>query len=137
MAGLINYNMVLSFYGSVIKLGIIDFINENRLFLYAAMPKERYHFHLNVCYLNYGVAEFFPTWNIVYVQFCSQSKLYLFVSDEAIDLTIIVGQQILCRVTHVDSINKFYVQLDLDKATLVDNAIASFDTAKVSKISWY
>ncbi|CAH2981454.1 unnamed protein product [Chilo suppressalis] len=55
--------------------------------------------------------------------------------DEAIDLTIIVGQQILCRVTHVDSMNKFFVQLDLDKATLVENAIASFDSSKLTPLA--
>lgn len=55
------------------------------------------------------------------------------ISDEAIDLTIIVGQQILCRVTHIESYEKFFVQLDMDKAQLVEEAIANFDTTKVSK----
>ncbi|XP_013172201.1 PREDICTED: maternal protein tudor-like isoform X2 [Papilio xuthus] len=55
--------------------------------------------------------------------------------DEAIDLTIIIGQQILCRVTHVDSLDKFYVQLDLDKADLVENAIANFDVNKLTPLS--
>lgn len=66
-------------------------------------------------------------------QLRNKSAKYPFVSDEAIDLTIIVGQQILCRVTHVESFEKFYVQLDLDKATLVENALANFDAEKVSK----
>lgn len=52
--------------------------------------------------------------------------------DEAIDLTIIVGQQILCRVTYVESFEKFYIQLDLEKAKMVEEAIANFDAAKVS-----
>ncbi|CAK1544922.1 unnamed protein product [Leptosia nina] len=55
--------------------------------------------------------------------------------DEAIDLTIIVGQQILCRVTHVESYEKFYVQLDLDKAELVESAIANFDISKLTPIA--
>lgn len=56
------------------------------------------------------------------------------VSDEAIDLTIIVGQQIMCRVTHVESFKKFFVQLDLDKADLVENAINSYDVEKVMQV---
>ncbi|KAL0822320.1 hypothetical protein ABMA28_004423 [Loxostege sticticalis] len=65
----------------------------------------------------------------------SEHQSSVTLKDEAIDLTIIVGQQILCKVTHVDSINKFYVQLDLDKATLVESAIASFDTAKLTPLA--
>ncbi|KAI8426044.1 hypothetical protein MSG28_005011 [Choristoneura fumiferana] len=38
-------------------------------------------------------------------------------------------QLIPCRVTHVESFEKFYVQLDLEKATLVENAIANFDVS--------
>ncbi|KAJ2943611.1 hypothetical protein O0L34_g16719 [Tuta absoluta] len=55
--------------------------------------------------------------------------------DEAIDLTIIVGQQILCKVTHVKSFEEFYVQLDLDKAALVESAIDNFDTGKLTPLT--
>ncbi|CAG4962766.1 unnamed protein product [Colias eurytheme] len=55
--------------------------------------------------------------------------------DEAIDLTIIVGQQILCRVTHIESYEKFYVQLDLDKADLVEKAITTFDASKLTPLA--
>ncbi|KAG6446593.1 maternal protein tudor isoform X2 [Manduca sexta] len=55
--------------------------------------------------------------------------------DEAIDLTIIVGQQILCRVTHVESFEKFFVQLDIDKAELVEKAIANFDVSKLAPLA--
>ncbi|XP_028158036.1 maternal protein tudor-like isoform X5 [Ostrinia furnacalis] len=65
----------------------------------------------------------------------SEHQSSVTLKDEAIDLTIIVGQQILCRVTYVESINKFYVQLDLDKAALVENAIASFDTSKLTPLT--
>ncbi|XP_039755732.1 maternal protein tudor-like isoform X2 [Pararge aegeria] len=63
----------------------------------------------------------------------SQSTVTL--KDEAIDLTIIVGQQILCRVTHVESYDKFFVQLDLEKADLVESAIANFDVTKLTPLS--
>ncbi|XP_063535748.1 maternal protein tudor-like isoform X2 [Cydia strobilella] len=57
----------------------------------------------------------------------SEQQSSVALKDEAIDLTIIVGQQIPCRVTHFESYEKFYVQLDLEKAELVENAIANFD----------
>ncbi|XP_063382332.1 maternal protein tudor-like [Cydia fagiglandana] len=57
----------------------------------------------------------------------SEQQSSVTLKDEAIDLTIIVGQQIPCRVTHFESYEKFYVQLDLEKAELVENAIANFD----------
>lgn len=47
-------------------------------------------------------------------------------------MTIIVGQQIMCRVTYVESFEMFYVQLDIEKADLVEETIANFDVAKVS-----
>ncbi|XP_050666481.1 tudor domain-containing 6-like isoform X3 [Leptidea sinapis] len=56
-------------------------------------------------------------------------------TDEPIDLTIIIGQQILCRVTHVESYDKFYVQLDLEKARLVERAIDEYDTAQLTPLS--
>ncbi|XP_059059729.1 maternal protein tudor-like [Achroia grisella] len=55
--------------------------------------------------------------------------------DEIIDLSIIVGQQILCKVTHVESFEKFYVQLDLDKAALVESAINNLDESKFTPLS--
>lgn len=61
----------------------------------------------------------------------SEIILSISVTDEAIDLMIIVGQQIPCRVTHVESFEKFYVQLDLEKAALVETAIADYDSTKV------
>ncbi|XP_063363240.1 maternal protein tudor-like [Cydia amplana] len=57
----------------------------------------------------------------------SEQQPSVALKDEAIDLTIIVGQQIPCRVTHFESYEKFYVQLDLEKAELVESAIANFD----------
>ncbi|CAF4926518.1 unnamed protein product [Pieris macdunnoughi] len=65
----------------------------------------------------------------------SEHQSSVTLKDEAIDLTIIVGQQILCRVTHVESYEKFYVQLDLDKADLVESAIANFDVNKLTPIA--
>ncbi|XP_047534824.1 maternal protein tudor-like isoform X1 [Vanessa atalanta] len=65
----------------------------------------------------------------------SENQSSVTLKDEAIDLTIIVGQQILCRVTHVESFDKFFVQLDLDKADLVESAIASFDEAKLTPLT--
>ncbi|XP_049706830.2 maternal protein tudor isoform X1 [Helicoverpa armigera] len=65
----------------------------------------------------------------------SEHQSSVTLKDEAIDLTIIVGQQILCRVTHVESFEKFYVQLDMDKATLVEEAIANFDTSKLTPLT--
>ncbi|XP_026316953.1 maternal protein tudor-like isoform X3 [Hyposmocoma kahamanoa] len=65
----------------------------------------------------------------------SEHQSSVALKDEAIDLTIIVGQQILCKVTHVESYEKFYVQLDLDKAELVEKAIASFDTSKLTPLA--
>ncbi|XP_063547585.1 uncharacterized protein LOC134755037 [Cydia strobilella] len=47
--------------------------------------------------------------------------------DEAIDLAVIEGQLLPCRVTHFESCEKFHVQLDMDKASLVENAIANYD----------
>ncbi|XP_068618170.1 maternal protein tudor-like isoform X2 [Battus philenor] len=64
----------------------------------------------------------------------SEHQSSVTLKDEAIDLTIIVGQQILCRVTHVESFEKFYIQLDLDKAALVESAIANFDTKKLTPL---
>ncbi|XP_032520783.2 maternal protein tudor-like isoform X1 [Danaus plexippus] len=55
--------------------------------------------------------------------------------DEPIDLTIIVGQQMLCKVTFVESFQKFYVQLDLDKADLVESAIANYNISKLLPLS--
>ncbi|CAG9561418.1 unnamed protein product [Danaus chrysippus] len=55
--------------------------------------------------------------------------------DEPIDLTIIVGQQMLCKVTFVESFEKFYVQLDLDKADLVESAIANYNISKLLPLS--
>ncbi|KAM3966126.1 LOW QUALITY PROTEIN: tudor domain containing protein [Aphomia sociella] len=65
----------------------------------------------------------------------SEHQSSVTLKDEAIDLTIIVGQQILCKVTHVESFNKFYVQLDLDKAALVENTMATFDSSKLTPLS--
>ncbi|XP_052741702.1 maternal protein tudor isoform X2 [Bicyclus anynana] len=65
----------------------------------------------------------------------SEPQSSVTLKDEAIDLTIIVGQQILCRVTYVESYEKFYVQLDLDKADLVESAIANFDFTKLTPLS--
>ncbi|XP_026762848.2 maternal protein tudor-like isoform X1 [Galleria mellonella] len=65
----------------------------------------------------------------------SEHQSSVTLKDEAIDLTIIVGQQILCKVTHVESFEKFYVQLDLDKAALVENAIETFDTSQLTPLS--
>ncbi|KPJ08016.1 Maternal protein tudor [Papilio machaon] len=64
----------------------------------------------------------------------SEHQSSVTLKDEAIDLTIIIGQQILCRVTHVESLDKFYVQLDLDKADLVESAIANFDVNKLTPL---
>ncbi|CAH2039405.1 unnamed protein product, partial [Iphiclides podalirius] len=64
----------------------------------------------------------------------SEHQASVALKDEAIDLTIIVGQQILCRVTHVESFEKFYIQLDLDKAALVESAVASFDAEKLTPL---
>ncbi|XP_072947620.1 protein tudor [Epargyreus clarus] len=65
----------------------------------------------------------------------SEHQSSVTLKDEAIDLTIIVGQQILCRVTHVESFEKFYVQLDLDKADLVESAIANIDSAMLTPLA--
>ncbi|CAK1585968.1 unnamed protein product [Parnassius mnemosyne] len=64
----------------------------------------------------------------------SEHQSSVTLKDEAIDLTIIIGQQILCRVTHVESFEKFFIQLDLDKAALVESAIANFDTQKLTPL---
>lgn len=58
-------------------------------------------------------------------------------TDEPIDLTIIVGQQMLCKVTFVESFQKFYVQLDLDKADLVESAIANYNISKVQSVFFF
>ncbi|XP_059053782.1 maternal protein tudor-like isoform X2 [Achroia grisella] len=65
----------------------------------------------------------------------SEHQSSVTLKDEAIDLTIIVGQQILCKVTHVESFEKFYVQLDLDKAALVESAIDTFDKSQLTPLS--
>ncbi|XP_026733663.1 maternal protein tudor-like isoform X2 [Trichoplusia ni] len=65
----------------------------------------------------------------------SEHQTSVTLKDEAIDLTIIVGQQILCKVTHVESYEKFFVQLDLEKAALVEEAIANFDTNKLTPLN--
>ncbi|CAH2090850.1 unnamed protein product [Euphydryas editha] len=65
----------------------------------------------------------------------SESQTAVTLKDEAIDLTIIVGQQIVCRVTHVESFEKFFVQLDLDKADLVESAITNFDVTKLTPLA--
>ncbi|XP_037971215.2 maternal protein tudor isoform X2 [Plutella xylostella] len=57
------------------------------------------------------------------------------VKDEAIDLSIIVGQQALCRVTHVESFDKFFIQLDLEKAKLVEKAIDNFDATLLTPLA--
>ncbi|CAG4946762.1 unnamed protein product [Parnassius apollo] len=64
----------------------------------------------------------------------SEHQSSVTLKDEAIDLTIIIGQQILCRVTHVESFDKFFIQLDLDKASLVESAIANFDAQKLTPL---
>lgn len=47
--------------------------------------------------------------------------------DEPIDLTVVVGQEIVCRVTHVESYEKFFIQLDVMKADLVKSTLADYD----------
>ena len=37
----------------------------------------------------------------------------------------------------MESFEKFYVQLDMDKAALVEEAIANFDTGKVSGVHYH
>lgn len=51
-------------------------------------------------------------------------------------MTIIVEQQINCQVTHVESLEKFYIHLDIDKAALVEAAMDGYDKALVRIDSW-
>ncbi|KAL4702431.1 hypothetical protein ACJJTC_003056 [Scirpophaga incertulas] len=65
----------------------------------------------------------------------SEHQSSVALKDEAIDLTIIVGQQILCTVTHVESAEKFYIQLDVDKAAAVERAIENFDESMLTPLT--